>query len=1196
LYITRDVELPEPLLAAQSSGDLLVFAGAGVSMGAPSDLPNFVRLAEQILKRALSDDEASRLDNTLGVSGMSQEALELECRRILDRPGSAPTGLHTGILGLFTGPDTVRVVTTNYDKHFTTAAVRAFPEPVREYVGPALPLGRDFSGIVHLHGSLDAPEHPLILTDVGFGQAYLTDAWASRFLRDAFSRYTVLFVGYSHADFVMEYLSRGLTREGPGRFAMMVEDEDPGPWRARGIRPVGYAPRLGPDRHAALTEAIESWAERESWGLLDHDARIRDLVTERPSENPAEVDYLREMLSDPAPVRSFVEHATEFRDTAHATEWLNWVAAHGFLDEAFSPLARQLAPEAYSVAAWFAREFAVGHAQAALDVVVDRGGRVGAPLARLLLSALHDSSPSPGTLGAWISVVAASVRAESVRPITRVFPEKFESGYAPAFEVLLRWLTAPILSPRKPFFTGDEITLRTEVDLPIDHYQFRELKLQVIDPNLGELAARVLDVADGNLREAFAIAGAADVTAPGRDPINARRSAIEPHPQDRYPEAIDVLIDLARDCLCWLVGHRPDVGLHRAHLYAADRSPLIRRLGIHALGQCAELDPDELLQLVEDRGWLFSLDEHHEVFLLLATAFPEASQGSQERLLTQVETARLPIERDLQSGTVAEEFVDRVPEIAHAARFNVAHWLSQSAPDSAPVADLLARLQAGAPDLRPREHPDLLSWVGDVRTVHPTSPISADALLGDDPESHIETLRTFVRQGIEGPSRDGLLPVVSEAFARDPARALRLAEALVAAGSTEPDVWKALVTGLRTAQMDTPTWRSYLTLLSGLEILEQVGGSIVSLLEDALKGERFPYEAIESAEHMADTIRRVDGETSVVGESAITQALNYSAGCDALVLIHTLSARRQAAAQWEGLPAAYRARFEGLLNPRTDTERLGLAVLGSQVNFLYAIDPDWAKQSLLPVFASWPSQSARLVWEGFLTWGRWSPPVAAALLPAIPAVLERRGEFSESLQDQLVDRLAVLALQSQSSPLEGETPWLRDTITALPVPGRVQWHRTFGRLLKSLPSERIEAVWTAWLCSYLEDRALGRGVPRPSPEETAAVVPWLSAVGSRFSQAVEAILRWPPPSDGDGFVVYRLADESAIEAHPDSGADLLAHVFEGVENEFYHCDAAVALLDKLAAGGVERAKLLALVDRLAEIGCRAGARELRERL
>ncbi|OMC21142.1 hypothetical protein A5736_00585 [Mycobacterium sp. SP-6446] len=60
---------------------------------------------------------------------------------------------------------------------------------VGNYLGPALPMGDDFTGIVYIHGRLDQEHRRLVATDEDFGKAYLNDAWAARFLDRMFAAY-----------------------------------------------------------------------------------------------------------------------------------------------------------------------------------------------------------------------------------------------------------------------------------------------------------------------------------------------------------------------------------------------------------------------------------------------------------------------------------------------------------------------------------------------------------------------------------------------------------------------------------------------------------------------------------------------------------------------------------------------------------------------------------------------------------------------------------------------------------------------------------------------------------------------------------------------------------------------------------------------------------------------------------------------
>jgi SIR2-like domain len=221
MWITGDVNLPESLLEAQQGGRLVAFVGAGVSVGPPSGLPLFEALTKQIAAEAQitwEDKYAQRLDWFLGRWEDQGIAVHDLVKNKIAIPGSRPNQLHDSIVRLFPSATQMRIVTTNYDTHLTAAAATLFGADPQIYEAPALPLGRDFTGIIYLHGSVDQAPSSLVVTDRDFGHAYLTDAWAARFLQEMFRKHTVFFIGYSHNDIVMNYLARGLLPDSRARF------------------------------------------------------------------------------------------------------------------------------------------------------------------------------------------------------------------------------------------------------------------------------------------------------------------------------------------------------------------------------------------------------------------------------------------------------------------------------------------------------------------------------------------------------------------------------------------------------------------------------------------------------------------------------------------------------------------------------------------------------------------------------------------------------------------------------------------------------------------------------------------------------------------------------------------------------------------------------------------------------------------
>ena len=200
------------MIGAIRDGELVVFAGAGVSKGQPAGLPLFDELAckiAEICGETRRTGEA--IDQFLGrlVSENGNKVNKIAAQ-LLTETNPEPTDLHRDLLRLFKGEaGAVRLVTTNFDLLFEAAASELFGSDPTVFRASALPRGDEFTGIVHVHGDVTV-DTDMVLTDKDFGRAYLTGGWARRFLVALFQNKPVLFVGYSHSDTIMEYLARAI--------------------------------------------------------------------------------------------------------------------------------------------------------------------------------------------------------------------------------------------------------------------------------------------------------------------------------------------------------------------------------------------------------------------------------------------------------------------------------------------------------------------------------------------------------------------------------------------------------------------------------------------------------------------------------------------------------------------------------------------------------------------------------------------------------------------------------------------------------------------------------------------------------------------------------------------------------------------------------------------------------------------------
>ncbi|MGO9199695.1 MAG: hypothetical protein ACLQM8_04040, partial [Limisphaerales bacterium] len=121
--VIKGIDFPEALLRSQEDGELVVFAGAGVSCPPPSSLPLFEQLADQIggasgvLK--LENEPAEHYLGRLKKRGVH---VHEAAARILVNDQTKPHELHKLLVQLFPSADRLRIVTTNFDTHFSTAA------------------------------------------------------------------------------------------------------------------------------------------------------------------------------------------------------------------------------------------------------------------------------------------------------------------------------------------------------------------------------------------------------------------------------------------------------------------------------------------------------------------------------------------------------------------------------------------------------------------------------------------------------------------------------------------------------------------------------------------------------------------------------------------------------------------------------------------------------------------------------------------------------------------------------------------------------------------------------------------------------------------------------------------------------------------------------------------------------------------
>ena len=1156
---SRRIRFPASLTAALRSGQLVVFAGAGVSMGEPACLPNFTSLANTIAEgTGVTLAEGEPVDGFLGK--LQRRGVEVHdlAARALRRDGLAPTELHRNLLRLYTDAGQVRIVTTNFDLLFEQAAEHLFDTPPEAFRAPALPLGHAFKGIVHVHGAVSQPMNT-VLTDTDFGRAYLTEGWARRFLVELYREFTVLFVGYGHNDTVMNYLSRALPeRQASRRFALTAE-ADSQRWRVLGVEPIPY-PQANAYDHTALYQGVDRLASYMSRGVLDWQREITELAGKPPPLDPDDIEMVEEALKEAVTTRFFTRAAS-------SPGWIDWLdrrdqlrTLFSFSDEALGEGEERLSERDSELAAWLSEKFADDHAGTLFQLIAHHGMRLHPAFWWLLGHhvALSDRNlPNTEILSRWVSLLIATAPRSGRSGYVllwlgkRCMKHEMNDDLLFIFDALAKSrlvLKSSSLSSADDRNAG-RASICSEPKLVGDHYQLNEL-WKSLQLSLVHVAEPLLDRITRRLEERRLILRTWLPLGSTWDQTSFSRSAIEPHEQDRHPKAVDVLIDAVRDCLEWLAVNNTAAAGRWCDRLADSDVPLLRRLAVHTLYRRPDLSSDDKIDSLLTQIDIHDVAARHEIFQAVQQAYRGASQGRRRRLIDAVLAYR---------GTDEEN----PAEDKHTSRqhYDWLAWIHKSVPDCELATNAFDRVQAQYSKWQPREHADLTHWIGSGWGSPHQSPWTVEALLERPPSESWSELLSFKQTEIDGPERLGLLSVVEDAAKENFGWGNGLAEVLAGAGNWDVDLWPALIRAWSTTELDESGHRTVLARLGSVELHTKHADSIADGLRALVRDGGKPYalNVLPQANAIAlDLWHRLEQrDEQEAGGDWLQMAINCPAGRLAEYWFHSLSIwRRQQEPGLAALPDEYRGALSEIIHDRSLSGRLGRAVIASQFSFLAALDEDWTRENVRPLFfAGSEIGDFEAAWDGFLTWGRLGPTTAKLLSDAFVKAVPRIAADPSSHRHRFIGHYLTMVGYFVDDPLDTWIPRLfdhgGDEI-------RKEFAAEIGDHVRTMDDSQIEQWWKRWLRDYWRGRLAGK----PKPLEAAEIeimVEWLPDLAAVFSEAVELAIQMSSVPLGHGMLIHEIAQEEIWREHPIEVAKLLIHVGES-DSPHYVWDGGLELI------------------------------------
>lgn len=346
-FISNGPIIPDILLSERDAGRVVFLCGAGVSI--PAGMPTFIDLTKFVIDQFSPppDSEIQRefapwIEQSSGVSANARTSLDqifnllqfeygrdqvgklVSQRLAVSESNRTRTTEHKLIARISSDQNGIpQIVTTNFDHLFEHAVEES---GLQTFIPPTFPDLRHnvpVTGITYLHGRLsetNSEVHDYILSSSDFGRAYLSEGWATSFMRQLLGKYTVVLLGYQAEDPPVKYLLQGLssgrdnTKKKIYAFDQGLADEIETKWRDLGVLPIAYPES---DRHQSLWDTLEAWAIRSdnsaAWRASTIDFSQKGPQNMEPHERGMVAHILRTTIG-----------AKQFADTVPSPpiEWL----------------------------------------------------------------------------------------------------------------------------------------------------------------------------------------------------------------------------------------------------------------------------------------------------------------------------------------------------------------------------------------------------------------------------------------------------------------------------------------------------------------------------------------------------------------------------------------------------------------------------------------------------------------------------------------------------------------------------------------------------------------------------------------------------------------------------------------------------------------------------------------------------------
>lgn len=1115
--IINGIECPKELYDSIKNGNVVVFVGAGASMGEPTSLPSFHKLAADVgeVTGEGFKDVLEVPETFLGRLQDSKYNVKNIVTRLLKSYNPVPNSIHESILDLFQNTEMIRIVTTNYDNMLESAFEKKNAgKIIKVFNAPALPFGNDFSGIVHIHGNQEEPKR-IVITDSDFGFAYMLEGYTTRFLSKLFEGYTVLFIGYSYKDTVMKYLTRALPDMQKGRRYILTDDDNKSYWDLLGILPLVYPSK----DYETLAHFIRNLGERVCRGLISWQVRCVELASYKPPIDNETTGEILQILENPSLTKIFFNNLGR----ADFGEWVNWLDQKGVLVFTYNNEEADKRDDTDSVthiADWLIEHSIISNFYELFELISNHNNQLSKYMVRKLLYSLDVKSDWTSDL-AYSQIIVFlkdTIKEVDFHSQFRIIKECYDRNLFYLAWDIFKIHFAPKFTLTKNLFDLGNKGFEGKYEYVNGSYEIRDLWSNYFKHNISLFA---LDAINSMITI--------------YEMNSSHLTLFNQHEEKEYEfffhdfedkvkcnSRYEMKYDFFRifiDCLNEISMRNKSNYLALINYLFKTKSVGLRKSAIISLKDNTRISATKKVNLLVKNFNIFDYKYKTEIYRLVGENINEVDSKTQNEILKSI------IEKS-KTGEL-DDTKSQTYEV-----YNWLVWLSRKVINNCEYKAKIENHRGLFTEFSPREFPELNSymssfhWEGDVSPIDNKriSELSITEIL-DFIDSYVEKI-SF---GEQSETRIALFETIAKYGTEHIEWTLIMMAELLERSNYDEDIWSSLLKGVTRSNIAFSELEKLLVIINNSTLIKNNSYDVSELLESLVLNE-----------NLKDYIHKLEGEMFEIinqickhpkynisdDSSAVTFALNSTIHGVAITILSLINLHKLK----DGIPKNYKDLIIRLFENDTDSAYYKCMFTG-YYRILYNLDDQWTITNIFPLLNSHSTEAFTSTWEGLLTF---SPiiyeRVASLMHEYYLSALKRISEFNSNLQFSFVDSLAVLLVFSVSNPIVEFIPSLFKEVSNEVIEAflsKLKW------ILKQMNDKERETIWNRWILTFFMNA--GHNIPRNFTDiEIESMFSLLVyCCESSIESAVESLINFKPTKfknfyDFDTFIDNKIFDNDSV--------------------------------------------------------------------